>query len=96
MARIEIRRGAPWMPLPNRPQFSTEQRLQRGLREHNTLMDVPKILGLLRAELAQLNEAIAALERVLETSTGKRRGRPPRWLIDARRARANARTTRQT
>jgi hypothetical protein len=42
-------------------------------------MDVTKILAELRAERAQLEEAILSLER-LARGRGKRRGRPPAWL----------------
>lgn len=42
-------------------------------------MDVSKILAELRAERAQLEEAILSLER-LARGRGKRRGRPPAWL----------------
>ena len=42
-------------------------------------MDVSKILAELRAERAQLEEAILSLER-LARGRGKRRGRPPSWL----------------
>jgi hypothetical protein len=47
-------------------------------------MDLPKILGELREELAQLDTAIAALKR-LATGTHRKRGRPPKWLIEAKR-----------
>ena len=46
-------------------------------------MDVAKILEDLRRERAQIEEAILTLERLAE-GRGKRRGRPPRWLADAR------------
>ena len=42
-------------------------------------MDVSRILGELRAERAQIEEAILSLER-LARGRGKRRGRPPAWL----------------
>jgi hypothetical protein len=42
-------------------------------------VDVTKILAELRAERAQLEEAILSLER-LARGRGKRRGRPPAWL----------------
>jgi hypothetical protein len=44
-------------------------------------MDVSRILAELRAERAQLEEAILSLER-LARGRGKRRGRPPSWLAD--------------
>jgi hypothetical protein len=46
-------------------------------------MDVSKILSELRAERAQLEEAILSLER-LARGRGKRRGRPPAWLSPER------------
>lgn len=46
-------------------------------------MDVSKILVELRAERAQLEEAILSLER-LARGRGKRRGRPPAWLSPER------------
>jgi hypothetical protein len=42
-------------------------------------MDVTGILAQLRAERAELEEAILSLER-LARGRGKRRGRPPEWL----------------
>jgi hypothetical protein len=47
-------------------------------------MDLPKILGLLREELSNLNEAIVTLER-MQMTLPRRRGRPPRWLTEAKR-----------
>ena len=44
-------------------------------------MDVTRILAELRAERAQLEEAILSLER-LARGRGKRRGRPPAWLAN--------------
>jgi hypothetical protein len=44
-------------------------------------MDVSKILAELKAERAQIEEAIASLER-LAMGRGKRRGRPPAWMSD--------------
>ena len=45
-------------------------------------MDVSKILAELKAERAQIEEAIVSLER-LALGRGKRRGRPPSWMSDA-------------
>ena len=45
-------------------------------------MDVSKILAELKAERAQIEEAIVSLER-LAMGRGKRRGRPPAWMSDA-------------
>ena len=47
-------------------------------------MDVTKILTELREEREQLEEAIISLER-LARGRGKRRGRPPAWLSDAKK-----------
>lgn len=43
------------------------------------IVDVTKILADLRAERAQIQEAILSLER-LARGRGNRRGRPPSWL----------------
>jgi hypothetical protein len=45
------------------------------------MLDVAKILGELRAEKEQLEQAIQTLER-LAAGRGPRRGRPPAWLAD--------------
>lgn len=47
-------------------------------------MDVSKILAELRLERDQLEEAILSLER-LAASRGKRRGRPPKWMAEAKK-----------
>jgi hypothetical protein len=47
-------------------------------------MDVEKILAEMRLEREQLEDAIASLER-LERPV-KRRGRPPGWLAEIRKA----------
>lgn len=47
-------------------------------------MDVAKILAELRQEREQIEEAIISLER-LARARGKRRGRPPSWLAEARK-----------
>ena len=47
-------------------------------------MDVTKILTELREEREQIEEAIISLER-LARGRGKRRGRPPSWLSDAKK-----------
>ena len=57
-------------------------------------MDISRILADLRAERVQIEEAIITLERLAE-GRGKRRGRPPTWLVEARskevkEAKANA------
>jgi hypothetical protein len=43
-------------------------------------MDVTKILAELKAEREQIEEAIVSLER-LARGRGKRRGRPPSWMV---------------
>ncbi|MBI2686378.1 MAG: hypothetical protein HYX27_08685 [Acidobacteria bacterium] len=47
-------------------------------------MDVTKILEQLREERDQIEAAIVTLER-LALGRGKRRGRPPSWMVEARR-----------
>jgi ATP/maltotriose-dependent transcriptional regulator MalT len=47
-------------------------------------MDIGKILAEMRLEREQLEEAIASLERLARPV--KRRGRPPAWLADIRKA----------
>ena len=47
-------------------------------------MDVSKILDELRQEREQLEEAILSLER-LARGRGKRRGRPPSWMVEAKK-----------
>jgi hypothetical protein len=54
-------------------------RFKAARQREDKLMDVSKILAELRAERAQLEEAILSLER-LARGRGKRRGRPPAWL----------------
>ena len=46
-------------------------------------MDITKTLIELRTQKAQLDQAIIALEN-LARGTGKRRGRPPKWMSEAR------------
>ena len=57
--------------------------LQPELQE-DRFMDINKMLVELRDERAQIEEAIITLER-LAKGRGKRRGRPPAWLSDARK-----------
>jgi DNA invertase Pin-like site-specific DNA recombinase len=47
-------------------------------------MDVSKILAELRQEREQLEEAIMSLER-LARGRGKRRGRPPSWMVEVKK-----------
>jgi hypothetical protein len=44
-------------------------------------MDLQKVLADLKRERSVLEEAIMTLER-LTRGTGKRRGRPPRWMSE--------------
>jgi len=48
-------------------------------------MDISKILADLRQQQEQLEEAILSLER-LALGRGKRRGRPPAWMANAKEA----------
>jgi len=48
-------------------------------------MDIGNVLTELRQELAQVDEAIASLER-MAIGAGKRRGRPPAWMTAAKEA----------
>jgi len=43
-------------------------------------MDLLKMIAELRAERAGIEEALAVLERLAQ-SQGKRRGRPPNWML---------------
>jgi hypothetical protein len=47
-------------------------------------VDVTKILDELRQEREQLEEAILSLER-LARGRGRRRGRPPAWMVEAKK-----------
>ena len=44
-------------------------------------MDILKMLAELRAELQRINEAIITMERLAVGTRGKRRGRPPKWMV---------------
>jgi hypothetical protein len=46
-------------------------------------MDVSNILRQLREQRDALNDSILALERLV-AGTGKKRGRPPKWMVAAR------------
>jgi hypothetical protein len=52
-------------------------------------MDVVKMLNELRQERQSLDEAIVVLER-LARGQGKRRGRPPAWMVELRKKEAAA------
>jgi hypothetical protein len=55
-----------------------------GRRENINFMDVLKMLADLRQEREQIEEAILTLER-LARGQGKRRGRPPAWMVALKR-----------
>jgi hypothetical protein len=48
-------------------------------------MDIGKVLQELRTELQQVEEAILSLER-MAAGSGRRRGRPPSWIVAAKEA----------
>ena len=43
-------------------------------------MDILKMLADLRAEREQIEQAIQVVERLAAGTSGKRRGRPPKWI----------------
>jgi hypothetical protein len=47
-------------------------------------MNLTKMLAELRTERDQVSEAIAVLGR-LALGQGKRRGRPPKWMVEVKR-----------
>jgi len=49
-------------------------------------MDLVKVLGQLREELANLDAAISSLERLQYESGPRRRGRPPKSISATRKA----------
>jgi hypothetical protein len=49
-------------------------------------MDVIRMLKDLRAERDQVDEAVLALTRLASGQGGKRRGRPPKWMSQAKDA----------
>ena len=53
------------------------------LSRYALAMDINKMLAELRTEREQITEAIAVLER-LTIGQGKRRGRPPKWMMDVK------------
>jgi hypothetical protein len=56
----------------------------KSIKQEFTGMDVTKMLTELRQEREQIEEAIMTLER-LAKGRGKRRGRPPLWLVEAKK-----------
>jgi hypothetical protein len=57
-------------------------------------MDIVKMLADLRAERQRLEEAVLVLERLAAGTGGKRRGRPPKWMTDAKSGDAQAHGSR--
>ena len=51
-------------------------------------MDIIKLIKELRGELQHVEQAILAFEQVAEGGGAKRRGRPPKWLVEARKQEA--------
>jgi hypothetical protein len=47
-------------------------------------MDIHNILAELRSEKDRLEEAILTIERLAVGSLTKRRGRPPKWMAEAK------------
>jgi hypothetical protein len=58
--------------------YFKRKRFQRSYN-HN-VMELTKVIAELRAERTAIDEALAALDRIARSGTGKRRGRPPAWL----------------
>lgn len=67
-----------------RNEGAANQRMENTFNPWEADMDVSKILGELRQEREQLEEAIMSLER-LARGRGKRRGRPPSWMVEAKK-----------
>ena len=55
------------------------------------MADVRKMLASLYEERARIEDAILNLE-ALASGRGKRRGRPPKWLVEARKRQAKSTT----
>lgn len=68
----------------NHVPFSERSGFSERLPAWEKNMDVAKILAELRLEREQIEEAIISLER-LARGRGRRRGRPPSWLVEARK-----------
>lgn len=49
-------------------------------------MNATKMLQELRDERDRIDEAIAAIQRLALTNGQKRRGRPPKWVSEAKKA----------
>jgi hypothetical protein len=47
-------------------------------------MDLIKMIRELRDERDRIDEAVKSIERLAAKQSGKRRGRPPKWLREAR------------
>jgi hypothetical protein len=50
-------------------------------------MDISKMLDELRQERAAIEEAILTLERLVQ-GQGRRRGRPPAWMVELKKQHA--------
>ena len=68
----------------NRTFRANDWENEGSMRQLEVVVDVTKILEELRKEREQIEEAILTLERLVE-NRGRRRGRPPSWLSEARR-----------
>jgi hypothetical protein len=51
----------------------------------SAFMDLVKVLGQLREELANLDAAISSLERLYPEAGARKRGRPPKVLTELRK-----------
>jgi hypothetical protein len=71
---------------PDRQSVLISEPLPAGERTYMgaKAMDVVKILAELRQEREQIEEAILSLERLAQ-GRGRRRGRPPSWMVEARK-----------
>lgn len=49
-------------------------------------MNATKMLQELRDERDRIDEAIAVIQRLALANGAKRRGRPPRWVVEAKKA----------
>src|ERR1035437_2743652 len=65
---------------PDPARLTLEARIRRPAPEGGLTLDLNRIIQHLKAERDVLAAAIECLERLAETSRGKRRGRPPKWL----------------
>jgi hypothetical protein len=59
-------------------------------------MNIINLIAELRNEQQQIDQAILALQALGATSGAKRRGRPPKWLSEAKQATAPAPEKKRT